>query len=114
MFGFPLDMDTSCEKLRKSRRFVAHAKNMIGMLDRAFNMLGPDDELLAVMLLDLGNKHVAMGVTSDTFPIMGESLIQTLREQLGEYFTPAVEASWWEVYKALSHEMVTVIENSKK
>lgn len=57
LFGFPLDMDPTCERLRKSQRFVAHAKHMIDMLDRAVHMLGPDAELLEEMLFDCKPAH---------------------------------------------------------
>jgi len=84
-----------------------HAKHMIDMLDRAIHMLGPDAELLETILIELGKKHVAMGVNVDTFPIMGESLIETLREKLGaKDFSQDVECSWLEIYKVLSNEMI--------
>jgi len=52
LFGFPIDMDPSCETLQKSRRFINHAKYMIEMLDRSVGLLGPDGELLAEILFE--------------------------------------------------------------
>lgn len=57
---------------------------------------------------------MALGVPTDTFPIMGDALIQTLREKLGDNFTVSRERSWNEVYKALSSEMVTHMNEKKK
>lgn len=62
----------------------------------------------------VGKKHVVMGVTVDTFPMMGEALLQTLREKLGDKFTPGVEESWLEVYRALSSEMITAMNEQTK
>ena len=62
----------------------------------------------------VGQKHVLMGVNADAYPIMGDALIQTLRENLGDRFTPAIESSWLEVYKVLSYEMLLVMETQKK
>jgi hypothetical protein len=45
-------MDPGCEEMQQSKHFVRHASNMISMLDRALNMLGPDAELLAEILSD--------------------------------------------------------------
>ena len=62
----------------------------------------------------VGKKHVAMGVKVDTFPIFGESLLHALHEKLGDKWTPAFEASWLEVYRALSSEMITVMTATMK
>ena len=48
-----------------------------------------------------------MGVHENWFPAMGESLIETLRECLGEStFNPEIENCWTEVYSGLSGEMI--------
>ena len=60
LFGFPLDMDPSCDTLRKSRRFTTHAKYMIEMLDRSIGLLGPDAELLAEILIERKWQHTVM------------------------------------------------------
>jgi len=44
---------------------------------------------------------------------MGESLIETLRENLGKRFTPEIERSWWIVYNALSAEIVEAMKAEK-
>ena len=48
-----------------------------------------------------------MGVHENWFPAMGQALIETLRECLGEgTFNPEIEKCWTEVYTALSGEMI--------
>lgn len=112
LFGFPLTMDPSCQSLQKSRRFVIHAKYMISMLDKALNLLGPDAELLAEIMSDLGQKHVSFGIEDESYySIMGDSLFQALSEILGKHFTPEIEQSWTIVYGELSQAMIKEIGN---
>jgi hemoglobin-like flavoprotein len=112
LFGFPEDMDPGSESMTQSKRFIMHASNMIDMLDRALNMLGPDAELLAEILTDLGKKHARMGVRESYFPFMGEALIATLRDVLGASgFTPEIEESWNVVYAGLSTAMVKAMNS---
>jgi hemoglobin-like flavoprotein len=61
----------------------------------------------------VGTKHVTLGVPVNTFPIMGESLLQTLSEKLGDKFTREVEDSWIEVYRVLSNEMILAMSKKK-
>jgi hemoglobin-like flavoprotein len=74
LFGFPIDIDVKCEEVLQSRRFLRHATYLVGTLDTALNMLGPDIELLTEIMLDLGVKHVTYGVKHEYFPIMGKVL----------------------------------------
>lgn len=111
LFGFPIDMDPNDELVTSSKRFQQHAKYMIQMLDRALNMLGPDSELLGDILSDLGKKHARLGVQERFFPFMGEALLATLEQCLGEAFTPEVEKHWKQVYAALSSAMVEAMNS---
>ena len=142
LFGFPLNMDPESDEMKGNRRFLAHAAYMIEMLDRALNMLGPDVELLQEILSDrecfdcheleiphafpklttfyvyccvtilVGKKHARMGVREAYFPFMGEALIETLRETLGNsFFTPEVEQSWHLVYGGLSTAMIQAMNS---
>jgi len=93
--------------MQTNKRFLAHASYMIRMFDKQLQMLGPDTELLEEILTDLGKKHARMGVHENWFPSMGESLLETLRECLGEsQFTPEIEQCWLQVYASLSGEMI--------
>ncbi len=69
-------------------------------------MLGPDIELLTEIMTELGTKHVVYGVKPDMFPIMGDALVWTLKEMLGDKFTEESEESWKETYGALSADMI--------
>jgi methyl-accepting chemotaxis protein len=111
LFGFPADIDPNSEELLKSKRFKMHAGYLIGMIDNALNMIGPDIELLTEMLYDLGEKHYRYGVKPAYFPIMGICLIETLDECLEGKFTVTMKVSWEEVYDALSSDMIAGQKN---
>lgn len=76
------------------------------MVDRALSLLGPDIELLTDILEDLGKKHVRFGVTPAMFPPMGMALLATVKELLGEKYTPEANKAWLEVYHAFSYDMI--------
>ena len=105
LFGFPIDLDPTSQEILKSRRFLMHAAYMIQMVDTALSMLGPDIELLTEIMTELGTKHVRYGVKKDMFAVMGECLISTLEETLGD-MTPAGKEAWVETYAALSGDMI--------
>ena len=67
-------------------RFLATLSMIVGHLDQ------PD--AMAARLEELGQGHRAMGVTQAQFAPMGEALIATLADALGEGFTPETRAAW--------------------
>ena len=107
-------MDPRCPEIKASRRYVGHAKYFINMLDKSLQMLGPDAELLEEIMHDLGKKHFALGVKTDFFEVMGESLMETLRELLGEQEFHSCEECWRSVFKAMSTTMIQSMKKEEK
>lgn len=62
---------------------------------------------LAPVLKRLGEKHTKMGkgIGAPHYQLIGEQLIVTLRQGLGEEFTPEVEAAWKAIYVILANTM---------
>ena len=115
MFGFPINLNPSVENLKRNPRFAAHAIFMIDMLDRSLNLLGPDAELLAEIMSELGKKHAAMGIDDVIYyRAMGESLCLTLEELTGNHFTPTKQDAWATVYDELAGAMTRELENRAK
>ena len=106
LFGFPIDIDVDSPELLQSKRFIAQAIYFWNMIDTSLNMLGPDIELLTEIMTELGTKHVVYGVKPEMFPIMGDALIWTLKEMLGDKFQDENEKAWKETYDALSSDMI--------
>ena len=111
IFAFGYDIEEDEEEFYKNPKLIQHARYFINMIDKALALLGPDIELLTVILTDLGKKHAKFGVTSDLFPPMGQALISTVEEMLQgdsspyNFNTPTKNA-WNEVYAAFSYDMI--------
>lgn len=62
-------------------------------------------EALVPVLQGLGRRHVAYGVQAEHYDTVGVAFIKTLRQGLGQGFTPEVEAAWTEVYEVMAKVM---------
>jgi hypothetical protein len=110
LFGFSLSANPRSSYLLKSKRFSRHAKFLIKMVSKTVDMLGAettsDDEhgrgkRLSDVLTDLGRKHVSYGVKPEYFPFMTESILEMLKETIGN---PHEEA-WLDVFNFLIEQM---------
>mmetsp|Transcript_20717 Transcript_20717/g.36417 ORF Transcript_20717/g.36417 Transcript_20717/m.36417 type:complete len:160 (+) Transcript_20717:90-569(+) len=102
-FGHVTHLD---EEFYKSPMLVRHASHYMNMVDRAIGLLGPDIELLTEILVELGQTHAKFGVDASFYPPMGQALIATLEEYLGDDLTEEARDSWLEVYGAMSYDMI--------
>lgn len=105
VFSFAKDTELN-DEFFKHPKLVRHAKNFIQMIERSIDLLGPDIELLTEVLLELGEKHVQYGVKSSHYPTMGQALLKTVEELLGDRFTQDVKDAWLEIFQALSYDMI--------
>lgn len=83
----------------QGRKFMA----MLGLLVDACEDYGR----LGNEIRELGRGHVAYGVEARFFPPMEEALIDTMRSNLGERFTPELEADWRKLYAIVANEMMS-------
>ncbi|WP_431304124.1 globin family protein [Sediminicoccus sp. BL-A-41-H5] len=60
---------------------------------------------------DMARRHVAYGVTRAHYASVGAALLRTLRQSLGERFTPEAEAAWTAAYELLSAIMIEAAYN---
>ena len=63
------------------------------------------DELVPI-LTDLGTKHVGYGVVPEHYAIVGEALIATLGDALGDAFDAETKAAWVAVYGIVQKTMI--------
>ena len=54
----------------------------------------------------LGRRHAGYGVRESHYATVGEALLWTLEQGLGEAFTPDVRAAWTEAYGTLATVMI--------
>lgn len=66
-----------------------------------------DEKTLVPAAQDLARRHVHYGVKAEHYPAVGEALIATLRQGLGEDFAAEDEAAWLRIYAQLSDIMIS-------
>lgn len=91
---------------------LKHADGIVNLLDSVLQMLGPDVDFIEEILAQVGTRHAKMGVNVAFFPFLGESLIWSLTETIGDEMTPEHKTAWEEVYDAISGEIVKAILNA--
>ncbi|GLR71585.1 globin family protein [Agaribacter marinus] len=102
-YGKLFELDPTLKPMFKGDITEQGAK-LMKMIGMAVNSLNNLDALVPVVQ-DLGTRHVDYGVKDKHYDTVGEALIWTLSEGLGEDFTDAVKAAWIETYTVLATVM---------
>ena len=82
-----------------------HAAKVVGTVDKAVGMLKKLDKLIPV-LVNLGKKHVGYGVEPAHYDVVGEALLATLSDALGDGYTTEVHEAWAAVYDIIKTTMI--------
>lgn len=77
---------------------------LMRMIGVAVSKLTDLDTLIPV-LASLGQAHAGYGVMPAHYDMVGQALLKTLSQGLGEAFTPEVERAWAEVYGVVASTM---------
>ncbi|KUN14390.1 hemin transporter [Streptomyces corchorusii] len=64
------------------------------------------DERPDAILSRIANKHVSLGITADSYPLVGRHLLAAVAEVLGDAVTPEVAAAWDEVYWLMANALI--------
>ena len=97
------EMEPSLRSLFKSD-MGQQKKKLMQTLSIAVDGLNNPQRLIPV-LEQLGIRHAGYMVQEHHYGLVGEALLWTLREGLGESFTPEVETAWREVYGVVAGVM---------
>ncbi|WP_370399084.1 globin domain-containing protein [Sulfitobacter sp. JB4-11] len=65
-----------------------------------------DAEKQAETLAELGSFHATIGVSTDSYDVMEEALIDTIRQTLGNKVTPDLETAWRNAYAETAATMI--------
>ena len=79
-------------------------RKLMSMLTLAVRGLDRPDQLIPAVQ-GLGRRHVGYSVKPEHYQVVGSALLWTLKEGLGEDFTPEVKDAWIAVYTLLATTM---------
>lgn len=91
--------------LYESPIFKWHGKNVVTHVGHAVAGLRTLDKLVPV-LQKLGKKHDHRDIIPAHFDVVGQALIQTLEQGLGDKCTPEVKEAWATTYKLIADVMM--------
>lgn len=102
-YGRLFELDPDLKPLFKGDMTEQGAKLMktLGVAVASLN----DLDSLVPVLQGLGRDHVAYGVQDAHYDTVGEALLWTLEQGLGDAFTPEAEEAWTEVYTLVAAVM---------
>lgn len=103
-YGRLFEIDPSTRALFRTTDLEEQGRKLmaaIGMVAASLRSM----ERIMPTLATLGAKHAGYGVTPAHYDTVGAALLWTLRQGLGEAFTPEVEEAWAAAYGAVAQAM---------
>ena len=82
---------------QQGRKFMDMLHSVVQSLDQL-------DEVVKVVW-QLGKRHGGYGVQEAHYDTVREALLWAIAQQLGEQYTPAMEAAWKEIYNLMATTM---------
>ncbi len=86
-------------------------KKLMQMIGTAVANLHQVDKI-ADAVAKLGARHVKYGVKDEHYDIVGAALLFTLKQGLGDKFTPDIESAWTATYGLLAGVMKDAAKNA--
>ena len=80
-------------------------KKLLSSLVLVVNSLRQPD-VLSSALKGLGARHIKYGVLPEHYPLVGNALLGTFEQYLGEKWTSSVKQSWVDAYNAITELML--------
>jgi hemoglobin-like flavoprotein len=90
------------------------AIRLMHMIDTCVELLEKPAFMLLDELLKLGHRHALYGVRAVHYPWVGNALIATLKQLLGDAFTDEVCMAWTRIYGVIVDTMLRGGEDSIK
>jgi len=91
------EIDPTTRPLFKSEDLSEQRRKLMQTLDLLVNGLDRLDDLVPAIEA-LGRRHLRYGVQDAHYGSVGEALLWTLEQGLGEHWTPEARAAWTELY----------------
>ena len=106
VFGFQPKQDVGKNPLLRMGALV-HGVNIVKMIDSLLGLIGPDTELLAILLAEQGERHARLGVKATHVPLLGQACKKVIRTLVPENeWKVEFDAAWTDVFHEVSSEMI--------
>jgi len=102
-YGRLFELDPGLKPLFKGD-MQEQGRKLMTMIATAVNGLERLDDIVPAVC-DLGVRHVDYGVKPQDYDTVGDALLWTLGQGLGDAFTPEVETAWTKAYVLLATVM---------
>ena len=99
------ELDPAIQRLFRRTDMAAQRKILMQTLTVVVKSLDKLDQIVPAVQA-LGRRHAGYGVRESHYATVGEALLWTLQQGLGEAFTPDVRAAWTEAYGTLATVMI--------
>ncbi|XP_008923284.2 neuroglobin [Manacus vitellinus] len=104
LFQYNCKQFASPQECLSAPEFLDHIRKVMLVIDAAVSHL-ENLSCLEEYLCNLGKKHQAVGVKTESFSTVGESLLYMLEKCLGTAFSPEVQEAWSKLYSAVVKAM---------
>ena len=110
-YGQLFELDPTLERLFRRTDMARQRQVLMGTLAVVVKTLDRIEELLPAVEA-LGRRHAGYGVRESHYATVGEALLWTLEQGLGEGFTPPVREAWTAAYGTLASVMIGAAKNA--
>ena len=104
-YGRLFELDPAIVRLFRRTDMAAQRKILMQTLTVVVKSLDKLEQLVPAVQA-LGRRHAGYGVRESHYALVGEALLWTLEQGLGEAFTPPVRSAWAEAYGILASVMI--------
>ena len=102
-YGKLFELNPEFKSLFKSD-MKEQGRKLMAMLNTAVNSLDKLETIVPAVQ-DMGRRHVTYGVKEEDYDIVGEALLWTLEQGLGEGFSVEVKQAWTDTYTLVATTM---------
>ena len=107
-YGRLFELDPALQRLFRRTDMAAQRKVLMQTLAVVVKSLDRLEQIVPAVQA-LGRRHAGYGVRETHYATVGEALLWTLEQGLGEAFTPDVRAAWTQAYGTLATVMIDAV-----
>lgn len=100
-YGRLFEIAPEVQPLFNNADMAEQGRKLMKMIATAVGALNDLDKVVPAVQ-EMGKRHVSYGVEKEHYAIVGEALLWTLEQGLGEAFTPETKTAWTNVYTVLA------------